>query len=64
MIDFKLYDASICEAVALGSCVMIEDSEIFYAGPLRSAPDAEGKMVLLNPCDFAKLKDHVDKRRH
>jgi hypothetical protein len=64
MSDLDLFDASICEAVALGSCVMIRESQIFYAGPLRRAPDAAGKIVLLHPDDFAKLHSHVNQRRH
>ena len=60
----ELFDASIHNGVAAGSCVMISDDEIVYAGPLKIAPDAAGKVVLLHPDDFAKLKGHVDKRRH
>jgi hypothetical protein len=64
MSDQDLFDSSICEAVALGSCVMIRESQICYAGPLQCSPDAAGKMVLLHPDDFAKLHNHVNQRRH
>jgi hypothetical protein len=63
-IDRNLFDASTCEGVAIGSCVMLVDNMIVYAGPLKKAPSSEGKLVLLHPDDFAKLKTHVDKRRH
>lgn len=64
MSDPELFDASIHKAVAIGSCVMIADSEIVYAGPLQDAPEADGKLILLNAADFATLADHVHKRRH
>lgn len=50
--------------VAKGSCVLLLDDEIVYAGPLKGAPDVTGKMVLLNPDDFERLKAHVDRGRH
>jgi hypothetical protein len=61
-----LFDATIHAAIAAGSCVMIENDEIVYAGPIEGCdrPDVVGKMVLLHPDDFAKLKGYVDKRRH
>jgi len=45
---------------------MIEESAIVYAGPLNHAarPDADGKVILLHPEDFAQLASHVDSRRH
>lgn len=61
-----VFDATVHNGVAKGSCVMIEDSSIVYAGPLYGAarPDADGKVILLHPDDFAQLKSHVDSRRH
>jgi hypothetical protein len=61
-----LFDATIHSGIAKGSCVMIEESAIVYAGPLHDAlrPDACGKIILLHPEDFAALKSHVDSRRH
>jgi hypothetical protein len=66
MCDSDLFDATIHQGIAMGSCVMIQDSEIVYAGPLHDAlrPDACGKVILLHPEDFALLKQHVDSRRH
>ena len=62
----NLCDETVHDGIAKGSCVMIEDAAIVYAGPLNDPgrPDASGKMVLLNPEDFATLKSHVDKTRH
>jgi hypothetical protein len=57
-----LFDASAHKAIAIGSCVMIADSEIVYAGPLQYAPEADGTMVLLNPDDYASLTDHMEPR--
>ena len=34
---------------------MIENDEMVYAGPLESAPDHEGRLILLHPADFARL---------
>ena len=61
-----LFDATVHKAVAKGCCVMIEESAIVYAGPLNHAarPDADGKVILLHPEDFAQLASHVDSRRH
>ena len=59
-----LFDATIHQGIAIGSCVMICDDEIVYAGPLKTAPNADGKMVLLSADDFAKLESHVKARRH
>ena len=66
MRDTDLFDATIHNGIAMGSCVMIRGSEIVYAGPLCDArrPDAAGKMTLLHPEDFAQLKQYVDSRRH
>jgi len=58
----ETFDASIHRAVAPGSCVMIEESEIVYAGPIRLAPDASGKMLLLSADDFALLSAHLDRK--
>lgn len=63
-----LFNASICEAVAVGHCVILEgeeDQHIVYAGPINASPTpAAGRLVLLNPEDFNKLKTVVDRGRH
>ena len=56
MSDTDLIDASIHRGVAAGSCVLIEDCEMVYAGPLANAPGIEGRLILLNPDDFARLR--------
>jgi hypothetical protein len=48
-------DAVIHRGVAPGSCVMIEDNEIVYAGPLEGVPEGSGKVMLLSNHDFARL---------
>jgi hypothetical protein len=63
-IDRGQFDASTCEGVVAGSCVMLVDNKIVYAGPIKGAPTSEGKLVLLHPDDFAKLKARVGKLRH
>ena len=47
MRDTDLFDATIHNGIAMGSCVMIQDSEIVYAGPLHDVlrPDACGKVI-------------------
>jgi hypothetical protein len=64
MCDTDIFDATIHEGIAMGTCVMLENHEMVYAGPLATSPEAAGKIVLLHPDDFAKLKSHVDSRRH
>lgn len=59
-----LFDASPCEGVQIGTVVMLVDDKIVYAGPLKGAPSADGKMILLHAQDFEKLQTHVEKRRH
>jgi hypothetical protein len=58
------FDASPCEGVCKGTCVMLVDDKIIYAGPLKGAPQADGKMILLHSDDFDRLRSHVEKRRH
>lgn len=64
MTDREPFNASTCEGVALGTCVMLVDDKIVYAGPLKTAPLVDGRLVLLHPEDFEKLRVYVEKRRH
>jgi hypothetical protein len=64
MMDRPMFNAAPCEGVCKGTCVMLVDDKIVYAGPLKQAPEADGKMILLHSDDFELLKDHVEKRRH
>jgi hypothetical protein len=59
-----LFDATVHEGIAMGSCVLLDNHELVYAGPLNVAPDAAGKVILLHPEDFGRLKSYVDSRRH
>jgi hypothetical protein len=59
-----LFDAAPCEGVQIGTCVMLVDDKIIYAGPLKKAPKADGVTVLLHADDFELLKARVDKGRH
>jgi hypothetical protein len=56
MRDNQATDASVHHAIAAGSCVMIERGEMVYAGPLVDMPEAEGRLILLHPEDFGRLK--------
>jgi hypothetical protein len=62
--DGKLFDSSPDEAIVAGMCVMILDDRIVYAGPIKGAPDTSGRLVLLNPADFDRLKTIIEKKRH
>ena len=64
MNDKSLMNAALCESVVAGTCVMLVDGSVVYAGPIKDAPDTSGKLVLLNSVDFEKLKKLVDRRRH
>lgn len=55
-------DAAIHNAVEAGTCVMLQDRELVYAGPLSKMPEAEGRMVLLSAVDFARLTAHLDRK--
>lgn len=60
----NLFNASICEGIVTGTCVMLQDDQIVYAGPIKGAPKVQGLMVLLNAADFEKLKTVVDRHKH
>ena len=60
----QLFDAAPCEGVCVGTCVMLVDDKIVYAGPLNQAPKSDGNMILLHSDDFDKLRAHVEKKRH
>lgn len=62
--DNPMFNAAPCEGVCKGTCVMLLDDKIVYAGPLKQAPAADGKMILLHSDDFELLRNHVEKRRH
>lgn len=62
--DRPPFNASIGTGVVKGTCIVFDDGEIAYAGPIKGAPDVAGKDILMNVEDFEKLKVHVDKRRH
>ncbi len=62
--DGTTFDAAPCEGVCVGTCVMLVDDKIVYAGPLKQAPKADGKMILLHAEDFEKLRVVVEKKRH
>mgnify|MGYP001558474598 CR=1 FL=1 len=59
-----LFYAAPCEGVQIGTCVMLVDDNIVYAGPLKNAPKADGMTILLHADDFEFLKSRVDKHRH
>ncbi len=60
-----IFDATIHDGVAAGSCVVIADHAMIYAGPIDGMPDAGGKVVLLSADDFAAFADHMKReQRH
>jgi hypothetical protein len=64
MAEIGQFDCAPCEGVVVGTCVMLVDDRIVYAGPLKGAPTADGKMILLHTDDYHQLRAHVEKRRH
>jgi hypothetical protein len=64
MSDQALMNAAPCEGVVVGSCVMLAENVIVYAGPIKGAPLTDGLTVLLNGADFEKFKAHVERGRH
>lgn len=62
--DVPMMNASPCEAVVKGTCVMILDDAIVYAGPIVGAPNTTGRLVLMSPDDFERFKNIVEKKRH
>ena len=38
MCDSDLFDATIHSGIAMGTCVMLENNDLVYAGPLCEAP--------------------------
>lgn len=64
MTDREPFNAAQCEGVVKGTCVMLLDNKIVYAGPIKGCPSVEGQTVLLHADDFELLRSHVEKRRH
>jgi hypothetical protein len=58
------FDAVLCDAVVAGTVVVLRDDKIVYAGPIKSAPSADGVTILLQAGDFEKLQAHIDRHRH
>lgn len=58
------FDAAPCDGVVRGTCVMLIDDKIVYAGPIKAAPSSDGKVVLLNVEDYQRLRGHVERGRH
>lgn len=50
--------------VVPSSAVMIANDAIVYAGPIKGAPAVAGRLVLLNPTDYARLKTTADQMRN
>lgn len=57
-------NAAPCEGVCAGICVMLEDDMVVYAGPIKTVPNASGKLVLMSIADFEKFKAHIEAKRH
>lgn len=64
MAERNLMNASPCEGIVTGTCVMLENHQIVYAGPIKGAPDTDGLHVLMSAADFEKFKAHVERGRH
>lgn len=62
----KLFDAVLVSTVTPGHCLITEETDleikIIFVGPIKEAPDVEGRKVYLNEVDFNKLKAEVMKR--
>lgn len=52
--------------IAPGICVHVDDQHLVqWAGPIKNSKTPEkNHVMLMNPDDFAKLKDAVEKRRN
>ena len=57
-----LFDASICEGIEEGSCVMLQEGHIVFAGRISHCPDTSGCLLLLHANDFDLLKNHVHRK--
>lgn len=59
-----LFTAIKNEHVVEGFCIFTVNNSVVYAGPIDDAPDAAGKVVLLNPVDWDKVKVHSARLRN
>lgn len=63
MNDDNLFNAAPRTCIVQGHCVCLDgDGLVSYGGPIKSAPDMAGLLVLLNPVDFEKLKQVIDRK--
>jgi len=53
------FQAVSCNAIQPGICVVIKDTEIIYAGPIRECRTPSGVEVLFNPVDFESLRELI-----
>jgi len=56
---------SICDGIVDGTCVVLKDDIIIYAGPIPLAPgEIGGALILLNRADFERFQSFREKRKH
>ena len=61
----RLFDAGVNDGIVQNHCIVIDDDGLIcYGGPIRTAPELAGKLILLNPVDFEKLQKIVERSRH
>ena len=62
-ISEDMFNATICDAVVVGTCVALLNESIVYAGPIKHCPEvADGTLMLLSAEDFEILQTHI--KRH
>ena len=47
--------AAVHDGIVTGTCIILLDDHIVYAGPIVGAPRMENALVLLSATDYAKL---------
>lgn len=60
----NLFDVSVCNGICEGTCVIVQEGAIVFAGPIRLAPDVSETLVLMHEKDFQRLQDHKAKHWH
>jgi hypothetical protein len=67
MIDDAVVAAQRCPEIMAGTAVVMADGKILYAGPIKGLLDlsphrADGARVMLNPVDWASLRDFANRK--
>jgi len=51
------------EVIMKDICLVYEDDELVYAGPINDAPFCKNRFIVLNPSDYKEFENFMKKAR-